>query len=113
MASTKASRTCYAVTFRDPKSDGEVTTLKAREVTDSSLGLGFVCVSGFVFDTNTPLVNPAAEALAQRYAHTKRLHLQVYAVLAIEEIGPDHAGLSFDNDRSKLVLLPSGGDGAE
>ncbi len=101
---TPSPKTYYAVTFRDAQS-GETTTLKARAVGDSSLGLGFICVSDFVFDTSSGVVNPTEEALAKRFERVERLHLQVYAVLAIEEIGEDHAGLSFDSDRSSLVLL--------
>lgn len=106
-------QTHYAVTFRDAKS-GDTTTLKARSVGDSSLGLGFICVSDFLFDTSSGVVNPAEEALAKRFERVQRLHLQIYAVLTIEEIGPDHAGLSFDHDRSRVVMLhpgPSPGDG--
>lgn len=104
--------TFYAVTFRDPES-GESTRLRARTVEDSSLGLGFVCISDFVFDVAGPLVDPTQEALAARYAKVRRLHLHIYSVLAIEEVGEEHSGLAFENDRSKLVLLRAPEDPVE
>lgn len=98
------SNTWYAVTFREPH-ESKVTTIKARSVEDSQLGLGFVCFSDFVFETNKVVLNPAEEALQSRYAHVKRIHLPIYAVLSVEEVGEENEGLSLESDRSKLIVL--------
>ena len=96
----------YAVTWKDPV-EGTTHRLRCQRVEDSSLGLGFVCLADFVFGKTGPLVDPTQEALATRFADVKRLHLNVYTIVAIEELGDE---LSFDNDRSKLLLLPTPGD---
>jgi hypothetical protein len=80
--------------------------LKARRVGDSELGPGFICVSEFLFDTGSRIANPAEEALKKRYEHTRRLHLNVFTIQAIAEVGDDHPGLKLDTDRSNLVVLP-------
>ncbi|MBT3221722.1 MAG: DUF1820 family protein [Proteobacteria bacterium] len=104
------SKSWYEVTFREPQ-ESAVTTIKARTVEDSQLGLGFVCFSDFVFETNKVVLNPAEEALQTRYANVKRIHLPIYAVLCVEEVGADHEGLSLEADRSKLIVLhPNGED---
>jgi hypothetical protein len=99
------SEPCFAITFRDHRT-GEAITLRAREIRDSTLGIAFVAISGFVFDRSGLIVNPADEALARRFEHTKTLHLSIHVIHAIEELGADHQGLSFDSDRSKVVLFP-------
>lgn len=95
----------FVITFRDYK-DGNNITLKARKVTDSSLGLSFVAISDFIFDTQTLVVNPAEEDLKRRFASVKTLHLSIYSILSIEEVGSGHKGLSFAHDKSKLLVLP-------
>lgn len=97
--------TLYAITWRTPE-DGSVTTLKARKVGDSELGPGFICVWDFAFDTGSRLVDPAEEALARRYEHTRRLHLNVFSIQSIAEVGVDHPGLKLEQERSNLVVLP-------
>jgi hypothetical protein len=94
------------VTFRTPD-EGQLSTLKVREVGDSDLGPGFVCISGFVFDTGSVLLNPTEDALARRYENVRRLHLNVFAIQSIAEIGVEHPGLKLDQDRSNLVVLPT------
>lgn len=93
----------YVVTWRDPR-DGEIVTLRARTITDSGLGLTFVAISDFVWETGSALVNPAHEALVKRFQHTKTLHLSIHTVITIEEVGG--AGLVLQGDRSNLVLFP-------
>jgi hypothetical protein len=93
----------YAVTFRADA--GETVTLRARKVTDSELGPSFLCLSDFVFSEGR-LVDPTQERLQRRFADTRRLHLNVFAIQTIEEVGTDHPGLTLDADRSKLILLP-------
>ncbi|MCX8043371.1 MAG: DUF1820 family protein [Desulfobacterota bacterium] len=95
----------FVITFRDHK-DGHAVTLKAKKVTDSSLGLSFVAISDFVFDSESLVVNPAEEDLKRRFASVKTLHLSIYSILSIEEVGRGHKGLSFAHDKSKLLVLP-------
>jgi hypothetical protein len=99
------SEPLFAVTFRDHRS-GETVTVRARDIRDSTLGIAFVAVSGFVFDRSGLVVNPADEALARRFENVKTLHLSIHAIHAIEELGPDHPGMAFEADRSKVVLFP-------
>jgi hypothetical protein len=75
-------------------------------VTDSSLGLSFIAVSGFVFSSSTLVVNPEEEDLKRRLGNVKTLHLSIYTVISIEEIGTSHKGLQFKKDKSNLLVLP-------
>jgi len=100
----------YAISFRDPE-EGEIVTLKARKVEDSELGLGFICISDFLFETQGSVVNPKEESLAHRFADVRRLHLNLYRILAIEERGPER--LELEADRSKLLLLQPADDNDE
>ena len=101
--------TCYRITYRDIAAE-EVRILRARSISDSGLGLSFVRISDFVFEQHSTLVNPADEALARQFEGVKSLHLSMYTIVCVEELGPDHTGLSFENDRSKLLVLPGGVD---
>jgi len=56
----KKKETFYIITYRDPE-EKKVRTLKARAVADSSLGISFVAISDFVFDTDSLVVNPEEE----------------------------------------------------
>ncbi|MEQ1502957.1 MAG: DUF1820 family protein [Myxococcota bacterium] len=94
------------ITYRSPE-DGSVTSLRARQVGDSDLGPAFVCVSEFVFDTGSRVANPAEEALARRFERTRRLHLSLFTIQSIAEVGTGHPGLQLDQDRSNLVILPT------
>ena len=95
----------FLIAWRDGRT-GEVQTLKARSIRDSSLGLTFVAISDFVWATDSRIVNPADEALQRRFEHTKTLHVSIHTVLSIEEVGADHEGLVFEKDRSNLVVFP-------
>ena len=98
--------THFAITFRNPE-DGSTTVLRARRVTDSDLGPSFVCISDFVFETGSRVLNPAEEALARKYEHTRRLHLNLFAIQAIAEIGGAPQALELEQDRSNLLVLPT------
>jgi len=100
----------YAISFRDPE-EGEIVTLKARKVEDSELGLGFICISEFLFETRGSVVNPKEEDLARRFENVRRLHLNLYRILAIEERGAER--LELEADRSRLVLLHPADDNKE
>jgi hypothetical protein len=99
----------YVVRFRNPE-DGQSTELKVRSIGDSHLGPGFICLSDFVFRDGAVVV-PSEQALRDRYANTRRLHLNVFAIQSIAEEGAEHPGLSLETDRSNLVVLPGPKDG--
>ncbi|MCB9689105.1 MAG: DUF1820 family protein [Alphaproteobacteria bacterium] len=97
------SRSWYVVTWRDHR-DGSVQTLRARTVEDSSLGLSFVAIRDFLFESG-PIVNPAEEALRGRLEKVRTLHLSLYAILSVEEVGEDPPALVFTNDKAALQLV--------
>ena len=101
---TKPKETFFIVTYRDLQED-KVLSLKARQVTDSSLGLSFVAISDFVFQTDSLVLNPAEEDQKKRFEGVKSLHLSIYTIISIEELGADHKGLKFKKDKSNLVVL--------
>ena len=101
------TKTYYQVTFRNaekPLKEGP-TTVKVKEVSDSSLGLGFVCLKDFVFEESSLIVDPTLEGIRTRYENTKALHLNIHNIVSIEEVGADHQGLSFNKDKSNLLIF--------
>ncbi|MFP4158955.1 MAG: DUF1820 family protein [Desulfobacterales bacterium] len=96
--------TYFVITYREPR-EAKILTLKARTVTDSSLGLSFIAISDFVFSTSGLVVNPAEEDLKKRLENVKSMHLSIYTIISIEEVGAEHEGLSFKKDKSNLVVL--------
>lgn len=104
-------KTYFLIHYRDPK-DGQHQSLKARKIGDSSLGLSFISISDFIFETNTVLVNPEEEAQKLRFEHVKNFHLSIYSVLSISEIGEHKNSLKFENDRSNLLVLNNEPTGA-
>ncbi len=100
----KKEDSCFIVTYRDSKEE-KVLQVKARSIRDSSLGLGFVAISDFVFVTDTLVLNPAEEQLKNRFKDVRTLHVSVYSILSVEEVGPGHQGLKFEKDKSNLVVL--------
>jgi len=100
----KKEETFYLITYRNAK-DTKVLTLKARTVTDSSLGLSFVAISDFVFDTRSIVINPEEEDQRRQFEGVKTLHLSIYSIISIEEVGPEHKGLKFKKDKSHLVVV--------
>jgi len=104
MASKKKD-TCFIITYRDPVSEKQVS-IKAATVADSTLGLSFIAVSDFVFDQSPLVVNPREEDMKRHFEDVKTLHLSIYTVLSIEEIGAQHKGLRFKKDKSNLLVLP-------
>lgn len=101
-----ADKTYYIINFRDPK-ENKTITLKAGNVADSTLGLSFISISDFIFDSSSLVVNPTEEDLKRRFEHVKTLHVSIYTILSVEEVGPDHDGLKFKKDKSNLVVLNS------
>ncbi len=97
-------KTYFLITYREP-TEGKVISIKARTVTDSSLGLSFIAISDFIFDSGSLVVNPAEEEQKRRFENVKTLHLSIYTIISIEEVGADHRGLKFQKDKSNLVVL--------
>ena len=95
----------YVITYRDPK-DNKIISLKAGSVTDSTLGLSFIAIADFLFSSSMLVVNPEEEDLKRRLTDVKTLHISIYTIISIEEVGPAHKGLRFKKDRSNLLVLP-------
>ncbi len=101
----KKKETHYVITYREP-AEGKILALKAKTVTDSSLGISFVAISDFIFDTDSLVVDPGEETRKKQFKDVKTLHLSIYTILSIEEVGKSHQGLKFKKDKSNLVVLP-------
>ena len=99
-----SKKSLFLIHYRDPK-EGETFSLKARKILDSTLGLSFVCISDFVFDTGSLVVRPSEEQLQKRLENVKSLHLSIYSIISIEELSEKN--MSFQEDKSKLLVLPS------
>jgi hypothetical protein len=95
----------FKVIFRDPEDMKTQLTLLVEEVSDSSLGLSFVALSGFVFQRSLLIFDPKIEKLKDRFKGTKKLHLSIYNIISIEEVGPEEKNLFFKNDRSNILIL--------
>lgn len=103
---SKPAKTYFRISYRDPV-EGKIVDLKAAKVEDSSLGLGFIAVSDFVFDSTGLVVDVVEENLRKRLEDVRSMHLSVYSILSIEEVGAKNRGLHFKNDKSHLVVLPA------
>ena len=100
----KKEETYFVITYREPV-EGKIQTLKAKTVTDSTLGISFVSISDFIFDTESLVVNPNEETRKKQFENVKSFHLSIYTILSIEEVGKSHQGLKFKKDKSNLVVL--------
>lgn len=100
----KKEKTCYLIHYRDPQ-DGQHQSIKACKITDSPLGLSFIAISEFIFETEGILVNPDEEAKKLRFEDTKTFHLSIYSVLSVSEVGAHKKSLHFKNDKAKLLTL--------
>ena len=105
MTKTSKEQSLFLIHYRDPK-EGEIVSLKAKKIYDSPLGLSFVCIADFVFDSNSLVVKPAEELLQKRLENVKSLHLSIYSIISIEEVGYDAPKLHFNTDKSNLIALP-------
>ena len=94
----------FLINYKDPV-DGQVVSLKARKIKDSSLGLSFISISNFIFETSGLVVKPSEEQLEKKLKHTKSLHPSIYSIISVEELSP--MALSFKKDKSKLLVLPN------
>lgn len=102
---SSSAETHFVVTYRNPEKSGETITLRVRNVEDSSLGLAFVSLSGFIFGSRSAILNPKDEYAKQRFQHTKNLHLSIYNIISIEEVGEENTGLQLAPEKSKLLLF--------
>ena len=105
----------FVVTYRDPESVPEQKgpkniTLKVKNIEDSRLGLSFVRFSGFMFETAGMIVDPIQENLRKRFEYKKALHLSIYSIISIEEVGSGPPALQFIKDKSNLLVLSGEGD---
>ena len=75
-------------------------------------GISFVAISDFIFDTNSILVNPEEESKKLKFENIETLHLSIYSILSIAEIGENNKGLEFKKDKSNLLVLRSDQPGA-
>lgn len=103
---TDRPKSYFEVHFRDPK-EGEIVSLKATNVADSSLGLSFVSLSNFIFDKSSLVIKPSEEQLQKRLENVKSLHISIHSIISIEEKGLEPKSLTFEEDKSKLLIMPS------
>ena len=95
----------YVVTCRDA-TEGHIVELKARKIVDSILGLSFIQISDFLFDTQQIVVKPSEEQQRKKFEDVKSLHLSIYSIISITEKGANTKPLKFRKDRSNLVTFP-------
>jgi len=100
----KKETTSYVVTYREPK-DNKIVTLTVRSIESSDLGLSFIALSDFVFKENTLIIDPSEQDLRDRFDNTRRLHLSIYTILSIEEVGKANKGLALKAKRSNILVL--------
>lgn len=92
------------VTYRDQK-EGQILELKVGQIYDSSLGLSFICLEDFIFENHSPIIDPEEESKRKRFENIKSLHLSIYSIISIAEIGTDTPKLAFKNDKAKLLVM--------
>ena len=95
----------FVVHYRNP-ADGKTMTLRAGKIHDSTLGLTFISVSDFIFKTGNLVVDPDEENVKKKLENVKTLHLSIYHIISIEEVGEEHQGLAFQKDKSNILVLP-------
>ncbi len=103
---TRKSNAGYRITFRDVAED-KFVTIKARRIAESTLGPAFVEVSDVFFDDGKLIVNPQEEALRDRFNQIQRLHVAIYHIAIIEELGTGTARLKLprSKDGANVVIL--------
>lgn len=95
----------FLIHYRDPK-DGQIVALKAQRIQDSSLGLGFVRVADFFFETEGMVVQPTEVQLQKRFENVASLHLSIYSIVSVEEIGLKAKPLKFKRAKSNVIAFP-------
>ena len=94
----------YLVTYRNPEKKEENITVRVRSIHDSDLGPTFITLSDFVFQTSSKLLNPQDEYAKKRFQKTKKLHLSIYNIISVEEIGDD-LGLSLASKEGEILIF--------
>jgi hypothetical protein len=105
MTSPKNPEKLFRIHFRDPK-NSDIVSLQAQSIQDSPLGLSFVCISDFVFEDHGLVIKPSEEQMKAKLENVKCLHISIYSVISIEELGSSNKKLKFKKDKSNLVMLP-------
>ncbi len=104
---TTKTESFYVISYKDPI-DGKALSVKAKSIKDSNLGLGFISISDFIFEqTSKLIVDPNTEKLKNRFENTKSLHLSLYSIISIEEVGIENKGLVFEKDKNNLYRFPT------
>lgn len=102
---TTKEQTHFVVTYKDAK-ESKVLTLKARHIRDSSLGPAFVELSDFLFEGSGLILNPSDEEVKEHFQDVRRLHLSIYHIITIEEVGKTNRGMKLKKEKSNVVMLP-------
>lgn len=80
--------------------------MRVRKIEDSTLGPTFITLSGFIFEEGNLIIDPSEEDRRKRFENTRRLHLSLFHILSVEEVGPRVRKLDLVSDRTNLVILP-------
>jgi len=96
----------YVVTYRNPEKTDENIVTRVRNIQDSNLGPTFITLSDFVFGSTSKLLNPQDEYTKKRFQKTKKLHLSIYHIISIEEIGEGKALGLAPKDADILIFDP-------
>jgi len=91
-------KTHFVVSYRDPL-DSKLVELRANKVQDSELGLSFVSISDFVFESRSTVVDPAAEDLKRKFEDVKTSTFPCTAYSASRKSAAETGGFS-SNRRS-------------
>lgn len=103
--SKETNDTYFVVTYRDTEKTGKTRSIKVRSIEDSSLGLTFVALSDFIFNSSSPILDPSEDYAKQRFQKTKCLHLSIYNIICVEEVGDDNKGIVLAHDKSNIVFF--------
>ena len=94
----------YVVTYRNPEKQEENITIRVRKINDSNLGPTFIALSDFVFHTASKLLNPQDEYAKKRFQKTQKLHLSIYHIVSVEEVG-DEISLSLASKEGDVLFF--------
>ena len=93
----------FVVTYRNPEKATENIEVRVRSVDDSILGPAFIALSGFIVHSSTGIINPRDEYAKKRFQKTKTLHISIYNIVTIEEVGEEHPGLQLAPKEGQLL----------
>lgn len=101
----RKDQSLFRVTYRDVTTD-KFVVIKVRRISDSSLGPAFVEMSDFVFDADSLIVNPQEEEMKEHFSAVRRMHLAIYHIVSVEELGAGRSGLKLQRGKTNVVVLP-------